>query len=229
VDTSGNAYVTGETSSSAFTGGSNNGGTNNSWKGGGDAFVARVIGITPGDFNDDGIMNSLDIPDFKSALADTQSWESATGRSAAALGDFNNDTVFNSLDIAAFKAALSGSAMMAAASAPLVEQTNFVATTRIAPAVSPTTLAVRATSSANSTRPAAPDAAAFFLWNELQKRHGRIAMPALQKPSAISRLGGTTPSARMDLRLNLPADTLTSAQTDGDEELIDVMATFVVM
>ncbi|MBL7132690.1 MAG: SBBP repeat-containing protein, partial [Phycisphaerae bacterium] len=42
VDASGSALVTGGTSSSNFTGGSNNGGTNNSFKGSYDAFVAKV-------------------------------------------------------------------------------------------------------------------------------------------------------------------------------------------
>jgi hypothetical protein len=45
VDSSGNVFVTGETISNDFTGGSNNGGTNNSFKGGfygGDAFVAKL-------------------------------------------------------------------------------------------------------------------------------------------------------------------------------------------
>jgi len=42
VDSSGNAFVTGVTYSSNFTGGSNNGGMNNSYKGSDDAFVAKL-------------------------------------------------------------------------------------------------------------------------------------------------------------------------------------------
>lgn len=61
-----------------------------------------------GDFSGDGALNGLDIPQFKSALADPRAWQRRTGRSAVSLGDFNDDGAFNGLDIPDFKRALAG-------------------------------------------------------------------------------------------------------------------------
>ena len=62
-----------------------------------------------GDFNGDGALNGLDIPDFKTALGDSANWIVATHRDADVIGDFNGDGVFNGLDIPGFKDALGGS------------------------------------------------------------------------------------------------------------------------
>jgi subtilisin-like proprotein convertase family protein len=69
-----------------------------------------------GDFNGDGVMNSLDIADFKLALSDGPAWDANTGRNSTELGDFNLDGLFNSLDITMFKDAL-GQSSPAVASA----------------------------------------------------------------------------------------------------------------
>ena len=61
-----------------------------------------------GDFDGNGAINGLDIPDFKDALADPTAWEADNGLSPDVLGDFNFDGAFNGLDIPGFKAALAG-------------------------------------------------------------------------------------------------------------------------
>ena len=62
--------------------------------------------VTLGDFNGDGALNGLDIPDFKAALADTEAWQSQSHISAIMAGDFTGDGAFNGLDIPGFKQAL---------------------------------------------------------------------------------------------------------------------------
>ena len=59
-----------------------------------------------GDFDGNAVLDGLDIPDFKEALADPAAWDDASGRYADILGDFNGDGVMNGLDIPGFKAAL---------------------------------------------------------------------------------------------------------------------------
>lgn len=75
------------------------------------SFDLQLSSLPPvlGDMNRDGIVNSLDITDFKNALTDLVAWEAATGRDAVTLGDFSSDGTFNSLDITGFKEALAGS------------------------------------------------------------------------------------------------------------------------
>jgi len=73
-----------------------------------DSLVLTAKAFAPGDFNGDGVLNGLDIPGFKSALADTLGWQTATGLDADLLGDFNGDGVLNGLDIPGFKSALAG-------------------------------------------------------------------------------------------------------------------------
>ena len=70
-----------------------------------------------GDFNLDGVMNGLDIPGFKSALADVDAWSAACNVDGNLVGDFNGDGVLNGLDIPGFKTALAGGVV--AAGAPL--------------------------------------------------------------------------------------------------------------
>jgi hypothetical protein len=62
--------------------------------------------VTLGDFNGDGALNGLDIPDFKAALADTEAWQSQSHIPAVMAGDFTGDGAFNGLDIPGFKQAL---------------------------------------------------------------------------------------------------------------------------
>jgi hypothetical protein len=71
-----------------------------------------------GDMNADGVVNSLDIPDFKAALANISGWETTTGRLANVLGDMNFDGSFNSLDIPAFKQTLAGPSSFSAQAVP---------------------------------------------------------------------------------------------------------------
>ena len=65
-----------------------------------------------GDFDGNGALNGLDIPDFKSALADPDGWSAAhpDRPHLDRLGDFDANGAFNGLDIPGFKNALSGSA-----------------------------------------------------------------------------------------------------------------------
>jgi hypothetical protein len=64
-----------------------------------------------GDFDGNGVVNGLDIPDFKAALADPAGWAAATGRDPHMIGDFDCNGAFNGLDIPGFKAALAGAAI----------------------------------------------------------------------------------------------------------------------
>ena len=73
--------------------------------------VGVLNSLVRGDFNGDGALNGLDIPDFKSALADPETWSASHGRNANLLGDFSGDGVLNGLDIPGFKSALSGVAI----------------------------------------------------------------------------------------------------------------------
>ena len=68
-----------------------------------------------GDFNCDGAVNGLDIPDFKSALADPAAWDAAhpDRPSCNKIGDFDENGSFNGLDIPGFKSALAGESAMA--------------------------------------------------------------------------------------------------------------------
>jgi hypothetical protein len=66
-----------------------------------------------GDFDGNGALNGLDIPEFKSALADPAGWWAANPEAwpPDTIGDFNGDGVLNGLDIPLFKNALSGTAI----------------------------------------------------------------------------------------------------------------------
>jgi len=59
--------------------------------------------VVIGDFNNDGVLNLLDVYGFKTALVNVDNWESESGLDAIKLGDFNGDGMFNPLDIAGFK------------------------------------------------------------------------------------------------------------------------------
>jgi len=69
-------------------------------------FVKRDNSHLLGDFNNDGIVSGLDIPGFKTCLANPAAWESATGRDAEEIGDYTGDGFVTGLDIAGFKADL---------------------------------------------------------------------------------------------------------------------------
>ena len=59
--------------------------------------------LVMGDFNNDTVVNSLDITGFKLALDDKTAWEGTSGLDADVIGDFNFDGTFNILDIEGFK------------------------------------------------------------------------------------------------------------------------------
>ena len=59
-----------------------------------------------GDLNGDFVVNGLDIPDFKQALANPAAWEAETGRDPDVIADYDGNGVFNGLDIPGFKADL---------------------------------------------------------------------------------------------------------------------------
>ena len=74
-----------------------------------DAFV-----LTPyvlGDFDRNGVLNGLDIPGFKDALADPALWSATNDISADLLGDFDGNGSFNGLDIPGFKDGLAGTSV----------------------------------------------------------------------------------------------------------------------
>jgi hypothetical protein len=66
-----------------------------------------------GDFDGNGAVNGLDIPDFKAALADPQGWADANPDlpHPDLLGDFDFNGAFNGLDIPGFKDTLAGTAV----------------------------------------------------------------------------------------------------------------------
>ena len=72
------------------------------------AEVTPIMASIVGDFDRNGAVNGLDIPDFKAALADPALWSATNGFDADKLGDFDGNGVFNGLDIPGFKAALAG-------------------------------------------------------------------------------------------------------------------------
>ena len=72
---------------------------------------AETGSLVLGDFNEDGVLNGLDIPGFKSALADPAAYYNETQIDPNVVGDFNGDTVFNGLDIPGFKTGLAGAAV----------------------------------------------------------------------------------------------------------------------
>ena len=67
-----------------------------------------VVPVLLGDFDKNGAVNGLDIPDFKEALGDPALWSANNDASADKLGDFDGNGTFNGLDIPGFKAALGG-------------------------------------------------------------------------------------------------------------------------
>ena len=74
-----------------------------------DVVVANLIG----DFDGNGAVNGLDIPDFKEALADPNLWAENNPDlpHPDLLGDFDGNGAFNGLDIPGFKDTLAGTAV----------------------------------------------------------------------------------------------------------------------
>ena len=86
----------------------------------GTPFVDISAAHIRGDLNADGALNGLDIPDFKSALADSLAWQSAhPDIDLDFYGDFNRDGAFNGLDIPGFKEGLQGTSVPEPATAVL--------------------------------------------------------------------------------------------------------------
>jgi hypothetical protein len=75
-----------------------------------------------GDFDGNGAVNGLDIPDFKAALADPEGWAAANPdmEHPDDIGDFDDNGSFNGLDIPGFKEALAGEAVPEPATLSLV-------------------------------------------------------------------------------------------------------------
>ena len=73
-----------------------------------DALQAEFV--LRGDFDGNGAVNGLDIPDFKEALADPEAWSAAHPDAPPAhrLGDVDGNGAFNGLDIPGFKQILGG-------------------------------------------------------------------------------------------------------------------------
>jgi len=69
--------------------------------------------VVLGDFDGNGVVNGLDIPGFKAALADPAGWWAANGTNfdPDLLGDFDANGAFNGLDIPGFKNAVAGAAV----------------------------------------------------------------------------------------------------------------------
>ena len=80
------------------------------------------LGVVPGDFDGNGALNGLDIPDFKAALADADGWAAAHPERVHPdwLGDFDGNGSFNGLDIPGFKNALAATAVPEPASVALM-------------------------------------------------------------------------------------------------------------
>ena len=78
--------------------------------------------ILLGDFDGNGAVNGLDIPDFKAALANPDEWaaENPLLLHPNDLGDFDENGAFNGLDIPGFKEALAGEAVPEPATLSLV-------------------------------------------------------------------------------------------------------------
>jgi hypothetical protein len=81
-----------------------------------DFFHAETVLDSPvllGDFDGNGAVNGLDIPDFKAALADPEQWaiDNPDQPHPDQLGDFDGNGAFNGLDIPGFKTALAGTAV----------------------------------------------------------------------------------------------------------------------
>ena len=71
----------------------------------GEAIAEQLLG----DFNQDSMVNLLDVDGFIQALADPESWQNENpGVDLLAIGDFNEDGNFNLLDVNGFIAALAG-------------------------------------------------------------------------------------------------------------------------
>ena len=67
-----------------------------------------VGGEALGDFDGAGMVDELDVPAFKEALADPSTWAETHGRNPHALGDYDGNGVFNGLDIPGFRMAMEG-------------------------------------------------------------------------------------------------------------------------
>ena len=74
---------------------------------GGEWWMVPVLG----DFDGNGVVNGLDIPGFKAALADPEGWAAAHHCDPDQVGDFDGNGAFNGLDIPGFKDALAGSSI----------------------------------------------------------------------------------------------------------------------
>ena len=75
--------------------------------------VIPDVSLVVGDFDGNGVVNGLDIPDFKSALADPGAWaaDNPDLPHPDDLGDFDGNGTFNGLDIPGFKDTLAGAAV----------------------------------------------------------------------------------------------------------------------
>jgi hypothetical protein len=116
VDSLDDLLVTGHTRSDDWV----SGGYDTSPNGNADAFVARITDFLTGDFDGNGAVNGLDIPGFKSALADPDAWSAAhpDRPHPDLLGDFDGNGAFNGLDIPGFKSALATGVIAGAAPLP---------------------------------------------------------------------------------------------------------------
>lgn len=74
-----------------------------------DIIKIKIPSKVKGDFNQDGVVNGLDIPKFKQALGNPEEWSKENNIDVNLIGDLNNDSAFNGLDIPGFKEALSNS------------------------------------------------------------------------------------------------------------------------